>query len=197
MDIRLLAIILIGFIIFISMGDNPFEMHDPGSEDSPFRKNIIEKSQQLPQDGGMFGFGSGTGSPVAPFGAANPYPSQPAPNVQPNPSSTYLQFPNANQQPDANQPAPFRSLPGTTDTSPQSSLQMPPDVAEQQRRILQSGEHLVFSGSKVFTLDAAGKPAPLKDGKYALRDGSHMYVFGGKRQLPPYYYAKNKPDERS
>ncbi len=194
MDIRIIIIVAIGFIVFIAMGDNPFEMHEPGAKDSPFVKRIEEKMNMEPSGRGnaLFGLGNNATAPYPTttnnYGTTPNYEVKPlgdpegnvAPYLQPRPAA-----------PEDVQPSPFRGLPPGEKSSDSGK---PRPLA--MRNALQDGTRIAFLGPDVFKVGASGEKVPLADGKYALEDGTPMYVRGGRQQIPPYFYVREKPGQK-
>lgn len=198
MNIHYVVIIIAVFVMFISMGSNPFEAPPGYVPPDEFKDGI---KARLSGDAGM-GFSS---TPFSGGGAFNgSAPMADVPVIQRDnkynvgDEGDYSNYYNNNNVTNSaprlrrkpfgedttpqnnNVPVPFQNLPNTRDGG--ASLYYFPGRPEIQTN---DGKPLKFDGSTVYTVSQKGDQVIMPDGDYNLSDGRQIRVRAGKNMYPP------------
>lgn len=191
------------FVLFISMGNNPFEVPEGYVAPDPFKEGIKERitTRQdfaTPSTFGTSGFGNtfGNGSAIntpgripgaAHYGVGdrNLQSSERNLNGSNNVYNSVIKpgyrptGPNINgngnfqQKPNNNVPTPFKNLPNINGGGAYY-FQDAPNIRTS------NGKPVKFQGATVYTISSKGRVITMPDGKYFLGDGREIQVRGGK-----------------
>jgi hypothetical protein len=194
MNIKWMIIAVIGLLIFIAMGNNPFEAPKGYVYEDPVKKSLRERAGGKTDAPTIWGGTSGntrssgllnmpsstkTGFPTT--GSKAVLPPAPAPT----PAPTQPAIPN--------QPTPFQNLPTAPSTEtlpPGATLYSPPYVP---KHTLASGQPLRFVGIYAFTQDENGQIVRVKDGVYTTKEGITITIKDGvNRWQPPKWFDEER-----
>lgn len=187
MNIKWIIIGVIGLLIFIAMGNNPFEPPAGYVPEDPIKKSLQDRASGKSASPNLWGGTSGNTSKSGifsmPSGNTAGFPDTKSKTVL-APTTATPPTPPTPPAP-SDQPAPFQNLPTEPSTEampPGATLTVPSYVPTYT---LADGQPIRFVGIYAFTRDENGHIVRVKDGDYITKEGVAITIKEGVNRWKP------------